>query len=143
MPRLPGLRDDLRILLIDEKAVRKRHGYVTLVMNGLTGELPGADIVFDKFHLIANYHAVIDEVRRSEWRKAAVSGVEVLRKFGRSLLRSKTEVLNYCKHRITTGRLEGFNNLVSRIVHRARGMQDLDYLFLKLRQESLDFVPQS
>jgi transposase-like protein len=29
--------DDLRILLIDEKAVRKRHGYVTLVMNGITG----------------------------------------------------------------------------------------------------------
>jgi transposase len=254
--------DDLRILLIDEKAVRKHHGYVTLVMNGLTGELlhlaegkkkaslrsffdklsdeqrqrvvavgmdragayrevvkaelPDADIVFDKFHLIANYHAVIDEVRRSEWRKAnaedkavikgqrynlfrnpwnrtgkqrrdlmallhinenlakayilkgalrklwdykyrksaakylakwcrwaAVSGVEALRAFGRSLLRAKVEVLNYCKHRITTGRLEGFNNTVSRIVHRACGMRDLDYLFLKLRQESLDFVLQS
>ena len=254
--------DNLRILLIDEKAVRKRHGYVTLVMNGVTGELlhlaegkkkaslqsffdklsdqqkqrvvavgmdragayrevvkaelPDADIVFDKFHLIANYHAVIDEVRRSEWRKAnaedkdvikgqrynlfrspwrrtgkqtrdlmallhinrnlatayilkeslrklwdykysrsaakylskwcgwaSVSGVEALRKFGRSLLRAKDEVLNYCKHRITTGRLEGFNNLVSRIVHRACGMQDLDYLFLKLRQESLAFVPPS
>jgi len=258
---VPNL-DNLRILLIDEKAVRKRHGYVTLVMNGVTGELlhlaegkkkaslqsffdklsdqqkqrvvavgmdragayrevvkaelPDADIVFDKFHLIANYHAVIDEVRRSEWRKAnaedkdvikgqrynlfrspwrrtgkqtrglmallhinrnlatayilkeslrklwdykyarsaakylakwcgwaSVSGVEALRKFGRSLLRAKDEVLNYCKHRITTGRLEGFNNLVSRIVHRACGMQDLDYLFLKLRQESLDFVPPS
>jgi transposase len=254
--------DNLRILLIDEKAVRKRHGYVTLVMNGQTGELlhlaegkkkaslqsffdklsdeqkqrvvavgmdragayrevvkaelPDADIVFDKFHLIANYHAVIDEVRRSEWRKAnaedkavikgqrynlfrspwrrtgkqtrdlmallhinedlakayilkealrklwdyrypkaaakylakwcrwaAASGVEALRKFGRSLLRAKTEVLNYCKHRITTGRLEGFNNTVSRIIHRACGMQDIDYLFLKLRQESLDFVLQT
>jgi len=251
--------DNLRILLIDEKAVRKRHGYVTLVMNGATGELlhlaegkkktslqsffdklsdeqkkrivavgmdragayrevvkaelPDADVVFDKFHLIANYHAVIDEVRRSEWRKAnaedkdvikgqrynlfrspwrrtgkqtrdlmallhinenlakayilkealrklwdykypkaaakylakwcrwaAASGVEALRKFSRSLLRAKDEVLNYCKHRITTGRLEGFNNLVSRIIHRACGMQDMDYLFLKLRQESLDFV---
>jgi len=251
--------DNLRILLIDEKAVRKHHGYVTLVMNGQTGELlhmaegkkkaslqsffdklsqqqkqrivavgmdragayrevvktelPDADIVFDKFHLIANYHAVIDKVRRSEWHKAsakdkavikgqrynlfrspwkrtgkqtrdlmallhinenlakayilkdalrrlweytypksaakylgkwcqwaAVSGVEALRKFARSLLRAKEEVLNYCKHRITTGRLEGFNNLVSRIIHRACGMQDLDYLFLKLRQESLNFV---
>jgi transposase len=254
--------DNLRILLIDEKSVRKHHGYVTLVMNGQTGELlhlaegkkkaslqsffdklsneqkqrivavgmdragayrevvkaelPDADIVYDKFHLIANYHAAIDEVRRSEWRKAnaedkavikgqrynlfrspwrrtgeqtrdlmalleinenlatahilheslrklwdykhpkaaakylakwcrwaAVSGVEALRKFGRSLLRAKEEVLNYCKHRITTGRLEGFNNLVSRIIHRACGVQDLDYLFLKLRQESLDFVPPS
>jgi len=253
--------DNLRVLLVDEKAVRKHHGYVTLVMNGQTGELlhlaegkkkaslqsffdklsdeqkkrvvavgmdragayrevvkaelPAADIVFDKFHLIANYHAAIDEVRRSEWRKAnaedkavikgqrynlfrspwrrtgkqtrdlmallhinenlakayilkealrklwdyrypkaaakylakwcgwaAVSGVEALRKFGRSLLRARDEVLNYCKHRITTGRLEGFNNTVSRILHRACGMQDLDYLFLKLRQESLLCDPQ-
>ena len=254
--------DNLRVLLVDEKSVRKRHGYVTLVMNGATGELlhmaegkkkaslqsffdklsqeqkqrvvavgmdragayrevvmaelPDADIVFDKFHLIANYHAVIDEVRRSEWRKAsaedkavikgqrynlfrspwnrtgkqtrdlmallhinenlakayilkdalrrlwdykypkaaakylakwcrwaAVSGVEQLRSFARSLLRAKDEVLNYCEHRITTARLEAFNNLVSRIIHRACGMQDLDYLFMKLRQESLDFVPPS
>ena len=35
----PPKLDDLRILLIDEKSVRKHHGYVTLVMNGATGEL--------------------------------------------------------------------------------------------------------
>ena len=252
--------DDLRILLIDEKAVRKRHGYVTLVMNGESGELlhlakgkkkeslqsffdklgqdqkkrivavaidragayyevvreqlPEADIVFDKFHLIQNYHKVIDQVRREEWHKASqedegvikgqrynlfrnpenrtapqtrslmallrvnenlakvyilkdafrqlwtytyrawaekyfdkwidwalVSGVEALRKFARSLVKAKDEILNYCKHRITTARLEGFNNTVSRIIHRACGIQNLDYLFLKLRQESIDFVP--
>ena len=248
--------DNLRLLLIDEKSVRKRHGYVTLVMNGATGELlhmaegkkkaslqsffdklsdeqkkrivavaidrngayyevvkeqlPEADIVFDRFHLVANYHAVIDEVRRAEWRKAhaedkavikgqrynlfrnpwnrtakqtrdlmallhvnrnlaivyilkdalrklwtyqrrkwaakylakwcrwaAVSGVEALRHFARSLLRAKEEILNFCKHRITLGPLEAFNNVVSRIIHRACGVRDLDYLFLKLRQESL------
>ena len=252
--------DSLRILLIDEKSVRKGHGYVTLVMNGVTGELlylaegkkkeslqgffdqlskaqkasivavgmdragayrevvkaelSDADIVFDKFHLIANYHAVIDEVRRQEWRKAkaehkdvikgqrynlfrnpanrtaeqtqslmnllhmnrnlgvvyilkdglrklwdyrypkaaakylqrwcgwaAVSGIEALRKFSRSLLKARHEVLNYCRHRITTGPLEGFNNTVSRIIHRACGVRSLDYLFLKLRQESLQSVP--
>ena len=257
----PPDMENLGILLIDEKAIRKHHGYVTLVMNGETGELlhmaegkkkaslqsffdtltekqkqrivavgmdragayrqvvkaelPDADIVFDKFHLIANYHAVIDAIRRAEWRKAsaedrdvikgqrynlfrnpsnrtpaqtqslmallhmnrnlavayilkdglrklwdyryrkaaakylakwcrwaAVSGVEPLRKFSRSLLHAKQEVLNYCKHRITTGRLEGFNNLVSRIIHRACGVRDLDYLFLKLRQESLLCDPQ-
>jgi transposase len=256
----PPKLDDLRILLIDEKAVRKHHGYVTLVMNGATGELlhlaegkkkeslqsffdklskeqkasivavgmdragaylevvkdqlPRAAVVFDKFHLIANYHAVIDEVRRSEWRKASaehkdvikgqrynlfrnpanrtaqqtqslmnllhmnrnlavvyilkdalrklwdyrypkaaakyieqwcgwamVSGIEAVRKFGRSLLRAKDEVLNFCRHRITTGPLEGFNNTVSRIIHRACGIRSLDYLFLKLRQESLSPDP--
>jgi len=253
----PPNLDNLRILLIDEKAVRKHHGYVTLVMNGVNGELlymaegkkkeslqgffdplsqeqkasivavamdragayhevvktelPHADIVFDKFHLIANYHAVIDEVRRQEWRKAsrehkdvikgqrynlfrnptnrtgkqtqslmnllhmnrnlavayilkdslrklwdysrikpagqylakwvrwaAVSGVEALRRFGRSLLRAKVEILNYVKHPITTGPLEGFNNTISRIIHRACGVRNMDYLFLKLRQESLE-----
>ena len=253
----PPNLDDLRILLIDEKAVRKHHGYVTLVMNGITGELlymaegkkkeslqgffdklsdkqkativavgmdragayyevvkdqlPDADIVFDKFHLIANYHAVIDEVRREEWRKASkeykdvikgqrynlfrnasnrtseqtqtlmnllhmnqnlgicyilkdalkklweyqrlgpagkyfnkwvrytmVSGVEALQDFGRKLVKCKDEILNFCKHPITTGPLEGFNNTVSRIIHRACGVRNLDYLFLKLRQESLE-----
>ena len=257
----PPTLDGLRLLLIDEKAVRKRHGYVTLVMNAENGELlymaegkkkaslqgffdrltpaqkasivavgmdragayrqvveaavPQADIVFDKFHLIANYHAVIDRVRREEWRKAsaedkdvikgqrynlfrhpwnrtgkqtrdlmalldvnrslatvyvlkdalrplwdytyrgaaakylakwcrwaAVSGVEPLRRFGRSLERAEDEILNFCKHRITLGPLEGFNNLISRIMHRACGVTNLDYLFLKLRQESLDWLPQ-
>jgi transposase len=253
----PPKLDDLRILLVDEKSVRRHHGYVTLVMNGENGELlylaegkkkeslqgffdklspaqkasiravamdragaylevvkeqlPDADIVFDKFHLIANYNAVIDEVRREEWRKASqedkhvikgqrynlfrrpdnrtaqqaqsldnllrinrnlalvdvlkddlrqlweyrypgaavkylrrwvywtqVSGIEALRKFGRGLLKAKQEVLNFCKYRITTGPLEAFNNTVSRIIHRACGMQNLDYLFLKLRQESIE-----
>jgi transposase len=253
----PPQLDDLRILLIDEKAIRRHHGYVTLVMNGENGELlylaegkkkeslqgffdllspqqkasivavamdragayhqvvkeqlPDADIVFDKFHLIANYNAVIDEVRRTEWRKASaqdkhvikgqrynlfrrpenrtaeqtqslnnllrinrnlavtdvlkddlsqlweyrypgaalkyllrwvhwaeVSGIAALQKFGRGLLKAQQEVLNFCKYRITTGPLEAFNNTVSRIIHRACGMQDLDYLFLKLRQESIE-----
>lgn len=252
--------DDLRVLLIDEKAVRKHHGYVTLVMNGVTGELlymaegkkkeslegffkkltvkqkasivavamdragayheavkeqlPDADIVFDKFHLIANYHAVIDEVRRDEWHKAkgqykdvikgqrynlfrnaenrtaeqthslmnllhvnqnlcvcyilkdafkklwdyqrqgpagkyldkwvlwtAVSGVEALQRFGRRMLKARNEILNFCKHHITTGPLEAFNNTISRIIHRACGVTNMDYLFLKLRQESLEPVP--
>jgi transposase len=253
--------DHLRILLIDEKAVRRRHGYVTLVMNGETGDLlhmaegrkkealesffdtlsprqaagivavgmdrlgsyyevvkarlPGADIVFDKFHLVANYNEVIDKVRRAEWHKAQAtdrqvikgqrynlfrrpehrtaqqtrslrqllainrnlnkvhvlgealgqlwgyssrgwaarylaqwvrwarqSGLAAVRKFARSLVRAKDGVLNYFRHRITTARLEGFNNLISRILHRACGVSNLDYLFLKLRQESLDWLPQ-
>ena len=249
--------DDLRVLLIDEKAVRKRHGYVTLVMNGQNGELlhmaegkkkeslqsffdklsdeqkkgivavgmdragayyevvkeqlPQADIVFDKFHLIANYNEVIDKVRRAEWHKASEqdkgvikgqrynlfrnpenrskpqtrslyrllaineslmrvyvlkdalrelwtyeyrgwaekyfdkwvgwakdSAVEALQAFARSLVKARDEVLNYCKHKITTGPLEAFNNTISRIIHRACGIRNMDYLFLKLRQESLE-----
>ena len=73
-----------------------------------------------------------NEVKRLDRSRKA------LRKFGRSLLKAKQEVLNFCKYRITTGPLEAFNNTVSRIIHRACGMQNLDYLFLKLRQESIE-----
>jgi transposase len=111
-PKLDGLTH----LLVDEKAVRRRHGYVTFVLNAVTGEplhcaegkrrdslesflkkltpeqrasiraicmdraghfrdvvreyLPHADVVFDKFHIIANYNATIDAVRRQAWHDA-------------------------------------------------------------------------
>ena len=32
--------------------------------------LPDTEIVFDKFHIIANYNDVIDKIRRREWRQA-------------------------------------------------------------------------
>jgi len=178
-------------------------------------EVPEARIVYDKFHLIKNYHQVIDEVRRQEWRRAdeehkdlvkgqrynlfrneenltdqqeqtlqrlldenerlntvyvlkdalrklweytyrgcaetylhrwaqwaRESGLEPLKKFARGLLEAKEQVLNYCDHRITLGPLEGFNNLISRTLHRACGYQDMDYFFLKLRQASLKPRPQ-
>ena len=168
-----------------------------------------ADIIYDKFHVIQNYNKVIDEVRRSEWRKAKAedkpvikglryillkrpehrteedwarleevvalnerislvellkddlrqlwtyryrawarrwldgwiawalsTGIEPVQRFARSLQRSAEYVLNYCKYRVTSGRIEGFNNVISRVLHRACGVQDLDYLFLKLRQEA-------
>ena len=59
----------------------------------------------------------------------------------RSLTRAKEEILNYGKYRMTTGPPESFNNTVSRIIHRVCAVTDLKYLFLNLRQESLDFVP--
>jgi transposase len=96
---------------VDEKAVRRRHGYVTFVLNAVTSEprhcaegkrrdglesflkkltieqrsairavcmdrtgyfrdvvrehLPHADVVFDKFHIIANYNTTICASQRS------------------------------------------------------------------------------
>lgn len=248
--------DGVRVLLIDEKAVRRRYGFVTLVMNGETGELlywaegkkkeslepffaqlskkqkkrieavaidrngayyqvlkeqlPRARVVYDKFHLLQNYHKVIDRIRNAEYRTASEaeqgiikgqrfnlyrnpenltdeqahdlqallamnenlctayvlkdalkrlwtyryrawalkylrqwvewarqSGLPALETFAEGLWRDREEVVNYCRHPITTGRLEGFNNTVSRLVHRACGVRDLDYFFLKVRQESL------
>ena len=64
-----------------------------------------------------------------------------MRAFARSLLRAREEVLNYRKHRIAKARLEAFNNTVSQLIHRACGMRDTEYLFFKLRQESLASGP--
>jgi len=181
-------------------------------------EIPHADIVFDKFHLIGNYLSkVVDPVRRSVKRKALgkdkelikgqrhnlyrnpenrsepqkreleklldkyaelncvntlkeelrrlwdyiygacarkhlnrvigwareADGIAPLQRMADSLEDSKEKILNFFKHRITNGIIEGFNNVISRINHRACGYSDTDYLFLKLRQESLDFCLQT
>ena len=172
--------------------------------------LPKADIVFDKFHLLANLGEVIDKIRRRTqaqadaegrallkgqrcnllrnrenltaggradlkellaanrdlsvvyvlkdafkqvWtytcRKCAdnclsgcigmamESGIAELRRFANGLVEAKEQILNFCQHRITSARIEAFNTLVSRVIHKACGVSDLDFLFLKLRQESL------
>ena len=172
--------------------------------------LPNADIVFDKFHLVANLGEVIDKIRRrtqaqadaegrallkgqrynllrnrenltpdgraelkellaanrdlsvvyvlkdafkqvwtytyrkcadkclSGWIGMAMeSGVAELKRFANGLVEAKEQILNFCQHRITSARIEAFNTLVSRVIHKACGVSNLDYLFLKLRQESL------
>ena len=248
--------DDLEALLIDEKAVRKGHGYVTLVLNARTGELlhlhegkkkesleaffdkltpeqkasikavcidrngafrsvineqlPDAKIVFDKFHLMANLNKVIDEIRREEIRKAEgenknvikgqrynllrhpenlspsgelalsallsinenlsvayvlkdqfrmvwtyekagwarrnlkqwiawakASGIGPMARFARGIERDIEQIVSWCRHRITNALIEGFNSIISRVILKTRGVRSLDYLFLKLRQESL------
>lgn len=172
--------------------------------------LPRADIVFDKFHLVANLGEVIDKVRRRTqaeadaqgraflkgqrynllrnpenlsadgrrnldrllaanrdlsvvyllkdafkqvwtytYRKCAdkrltgwiamagESGVAELKRFANGLVEAKEQILNFCQHRITSARIEAFNTIVSRVIHKACGVSNLDVLFLKLRQESL------
>ena len=177
---------------------------------------PNAAIVFDKFHLIANYNHAIDEVRRSEWRQAAKedkkfikgqrynlfrnpenlkpenksslqslleineplfqsyllkdalkslwtyvypksagkyldkwvswakeSELKPLIKFAKGLDRDRKEILSFIRHRVTSAKIEAFNATISRIVKRACGYRDLDYLFLKIRQEGCPPVLQT
>ena len=248
--------DDIRALLIDEKAVRRGHNYVTVVLNADSGELlymaegkkkevidaffekltqkqreniqavgidragayqasvlqylPNADIVYDRFHLMMNLNSALDEVRRQEWREASkedksvikgsrfltianpqnlnqkgvdklatllkvnenlcvayqlkeqfkaifdlpdkieaitsleawaemakASGLSSFKRLGKSLLRHKERVVGFITHRLTSGKIEGFNNQIARAVHMACGIRDLDYLELKLRQQSI------
>ncbi|MBW2647135.1 MAG: ISL3 family transposase [Deltaproteobacteria bacterium] len=172
--------------------------------------IPHAQIVYDKYHLIANYNEVIDKIRRAEWRaaeeqdktfikgqrynlfrnpenlkpeqevslkkllainenlnKAYVlkdalkvlwtykyaksagkylhkwiawamqTGIEVLQKFACALERERDGILAFCKHRITSAKIEAFNATIGRIVRRACGYRDLEYLYLKIRQEAV------
>ena len=255
--RIPGPNlDSLRVLLVDEKSIGKHHNYLTVVINGESGEvlhlaegkkkdslssffqklspkqiqsieavgidrsgsyksaikeyLPEASIVFDKFHLVANCNKAVDDVRRNEWKKAdkdhktvikgqrfnLLKNTENLRhsqkasltvllklneplyeayllkdalkniwsyrytkaaenylerwvdwanesklapfvKFAKGLSRDRYEILSYIKHRITSGKIEAFNATIARIIRRACGYSDLEYLYLKIRQEAL------
>lgn len=74
----------------------------------------------------------------TNWIAMAVeSGVGELARFARGLITAKEQILNFCEHRITSARIEAFNTIVSRVIHKACGVANLDFLFLKLRQESL------
>jgi len=252
--------DNLQTLMIDEKAIGQGHDYVTVVLNGESGELlhchegrkteslkaffdkltdeqkanihavcvdrlgayvecvkaelPHASIAFDKFHLVKNFNAVVDQIRRDEWNKARAekddrkakiikgqrynllrraennteyqqsrleellamnetlskayvlvedfrdvlsqkfvghakrylklwietaveSGIAAVVKFAKSLEKVSANVINAVRFRLSNGRMEGFNNLFARIIHRGCGYSDNEYLYLKLRQASL------
>jgi transposase len=248
--------DNLRTLLVDEKSVGRGHNYLTIVLNGDTGELlymkpgkkkevldgflkqlsesqrqsivavgidragayqasiqehlPDADIVYDRFHLMMNVNKAVDEVRRAEWREAKgeekklikgqrylllkneenldedaadklegllqanyslskayllkeqfrtifnyqrqdraeealrnwcelaeVSKLQPFRRLARGLLKESSRVCGYVKHKLTSGLIEGTNNLISRVIHQACGIRDLDYLFLKMRYQTV------
>lgn len=252
----PPCFDGLKKLLIDEKSVRKGHCYVTIILNGETGELlhmqegrkkesveaffeqlteeqragievvgidrsgayqaaveawlPNADMVYDRFHLVMNVNQAVDEVRRSQCAKASkedrtllkgqrylilanqekldadghkkldrllevnktistayilkeqfreifsykaigwamraletwcelanASGLASFQRLAKSFTQHSKRVCRFVKHGLTSGLIEGFNNLVSRMVHKACGFRDLDYLELKLRHHSV------
>lgn len=173
-------------------------------------QIPDADIVYDKFHIVSNYNDVIDEIRRVEWRKAAdkddkkfikgqrfnlfknpwnltldakkslkelldmnedlhsayilkdalknlwsytsktwagkyldkwigwanETGLDELIRFAKGLNRARDGLLSYCKHQITSAKIESFNATIKRIIRKACGYRDMDYLYLKIRQEA-------
>ena len=58
---------DEQILNIEAVGMDRAGAYKSVVSH----YAPKAAIVFDKFHLVANYNQAIDNVRRSEWRGAS------------------------------------------------------------------------
>jgi len=51
-------------------------------------EIPHAEIVYDKFHLIANYNVLIDKIRREEWRTASKQDKTFIKGQGYNLFRN-------------------------------------------------------
>jgi transposase len=58
-------------------------------------------------------------------------------RLAKSFRKGADKIVAFCKHRITSGKVEGFNNIVSRVVHRACGITNLAYAWLKFRQLSI------
>lgn len=79
--------------------------------------------------------------RWDAWARA--SGIRLLEQFADILQKHADGILNYFKYRITQGPIESFNNIIARTIHRACGLNDLDYLYLKLRQQSLNKPAQT
>ena len=65
------------------------------------------------------------------------SELQPLIRFGKGLWRDRENILSYIRHEITTGPLEAFNGTIERVLRRACGMRDLEYLYLKIRQETV------
>jgi transposase len=65
------------------------------------------------------------------------AGISELTRFAKGLLAVKEQIVSYCKHRITSARIESFNAAIQRVIQKACGVSNLDYLWLKLRQISL------
>ncbi|MFT4640148.1 MAG: transposase [Verrucomicrobiales bacterium] len=68
---------------------------------------------------------------------AAESGLAPFQRLAKTFREGADKIVVFCKYRITLGKIEGFNNLVSRVVHRPCGITNLAYAWLKFRQLSI------
>jgi transposase len=67
------------------------------------------------------------------WCKDAMhSGIKALRRVGKILGAYRTGLLNYFKHRITSGAVEGLINKIKTLKRQAYGFRDAEYFKLRL-----------
>ncbi len=59
------------------------------------------------------------------------SGIKSLKRVGKTLGAYRTGLLNYLKHRITSGAVEGFINKIKTLKRQAYGFRDLEYIKLR------------
>jgi transposase len=69
----------------------------------------------------------------SNWlQKAWASGIKLVVKFAHKLVAHRTGILNFFRHRITTGPVEGINNKIKVLKRQAYGFRDLEYFMLRI-----------
>jgi len=69
------------------------------------------------------------------WAKE--SGIEAMARFANGIERDIEGIVSWSRHKITNAKIESFNSKISQIIFKTRGIRSLDYLYLKLRAESL------
>ena len=63
---------------------------------------------------------------------AQASGVEMLKRFSKTLMRHRDGILNYYDHKITSARIEGTNAKIRVMQRKGYGFRDEEYLKLKI-----------
>ena len=68
---------------------------------------------------------------------ADASGLQPFQRLAKGFRKQCSRITSYIKHKVTSGLIEGFNSQISKIIQRACGIANLDYLFLRLRHQSV------
>ena len=72
---------------------------------------------------------------------ARKSTLQPFKNLATTLTRNRRQVLHTLRYGLSSGRIEGVNSMISRILHKARGIPSIGYLRVKLRQRmSPDFA---
>ena len=65
-------------------------------------------------------------------REAQASGIKLLKDAAKQLMMWKPFILNWYKHRISTGKLEAMNRKIGTLQRNAYGYRDEEYLRLRI-----------
>jgi transposase len=84
-------------------------------IRAVNDKLPNAKIVFDLFHVVANFNRVIDKVRNREYRKAAKQDKEVFKGSKYLLLKNRRNVRKH-SHRKQLKELLALNRNISTVM---------------------------
>ena len=68
-----------------------------------------------------------------EWcHTAQTSGIRQMQQMAKTLIKHQQGILNWWKHRINNGRMEGINNKIKTLLRQTYGLRDERYFVLKL-----------